>query len=356
MPISPEYAENLAAPIAALYADAERILLERIAKALAAEMDAPDWAERKLIQLQLLQAQNAGLLRELSGRSAEEIAAAILKAYNRGTAMAVADLADLVTDPARAASLTPGLPAIESMVTEAVAAASSTHGRILRATDDVFRQVIARTAPQVLLGTQTRREAAQAALDEFAGRGITGFMDRSGRNWEMASYVEMSTRAATANAAITGHSDRLLAAGIDTVQVSDAPQECSKCRPWEGKVLSLSGTARADGVPVAGTLAQAKADGLFHPGCRHSVSAYLHGYSRPAPARTADPEGDAARRRLRYLERKVREWKRREAVALSPETGEAARVKVRAYQAAIREHVASTPAKRQRQREQLGAR
>ncbi|WP_293785027.1 phage minor capsid protein [uncultured Aeromicrobium sp.] len=354
MPIGPEYAENLAAPIAALYADAERILLERIAKALAAEMDAPDWAERKLIQLQLLQAQNAGLLRELSGRSAEEIATAILKAYNRGTAMAVADMAGLVTDPARAAALTPGVPAVEAMVTEAVAGVASTHGRILRASEDVFRQVIARTAPQVLLGTQTRRQAAQAALDEFASRGITGFVDSRGRQWEMASYVEMSTRAATANAAVTGHSDRLLASGIDTVRVSDAPQECSKCRPWEGKVLSLSGVTRADGVRVAGTLAEAKAAGLMHPGCRHTVSAYLHGYSQAAPSRTADPEGDAARQRLRYLERKVREWKRREAVALTPEAGEAARAKVRAYQAAIREHVASTPVKRQRQREQLG--
>lgn len=352
MPIDPGYAENLAGPILDLYSDAERILLEKIARALAAEMDAPDWAERKLIQMQLLQAQARGLLSDLSGKSAAAIAEAILRAYNRGTAMATLDLAGIVEKGQIGA---PGLPAVEALVTEAVGNVAATHGRILRSVDDVFRDVISRTAPQVLLGTQTRREAAQAALDRFASRGITGFVDRAGRRWDMASYVEMSTRAAVGNAAIDGHAQRLLAAGQDLVRVSDAPQECSKCRPWEGKILSLSGLPRTDGVKVAGTLAEARAAGLHHPSCRHSISIYIPGVTNTRPnGRTADPAGDAARQRLRYLERKVREWKRRSAVALDDTAKATANAKVRAYQSAIRDHVASTSAKRQPAREQIG--
>lgn len=355
MPVHPGYAESLAGPILDLYADAEQRLLERIAKALAAEIDAPDWAERKLIQIQLLQAQASGMLRDLSGKSSEAIAEAILKAYNRGTALAVADLAKLLD--AGPAGLPPGLPAVERLVAEAVSGVSATHGRILRTVDDVFRTVVSETAPQVLLGTQTRREAAQSALDRFAARGITGFVDRAGRRWDMASYVEMSTRAAVGNAAVQGHVDRLVAAGHDLVSVSDAPQECKICRPWEGKVLSLSGARRVDGVDVAGTLAEAKRAGLMHPGCRHSVSIFIPGVTEISPhGKTADPQGDADRQRLRAMERHVRAWKRRQAVALSPEAEKAAGVKVRAWQAAIREHVASTSAKRQPQRERLGAR
>lgn len=353
MPIHPGYAENLAGPILDLYTEAERILLERIARALAAEIDAPDWAERKLIQIQLLQAQASGLLADLAGKSASEIANAILTAYNRGTAMAAADLAKIIeAGPAGA----PGLPAVERLVTEAVGNVAATHGRILRTVEDVFRDVIAKSAPQVLLGTQTRREAAQAALDQFAMRGVTGFVDRTGRRWDMASYVEMATRSAVSNAAIQGHTDRLQAAGHDLVVVSDAPQECSVCREWEGKVLSLSGV-RHVGVKVAGTLARAKSAGLFHPGCRHSISIYIPGVTETSPhGRTEDPQGDADRQRLRDMERHVRDWKRRQAVAMTPEAEKAAGAKVRAWQAAIREHVASTTAKRQPARERLGTR
>lgn len=353
MPLSPEYTAGLADTLVGLYQDAEQILLERIARALAQGIDGPRWAEEKLLQVQLLQARTVRQVATLSGRSAEEVAAAIVKAYNRGAAVAQADVAALL-DGRPGPSLPPGLPAVEALVAETTSNLSTASRGLLRVTDDVFREVIARTAPQVLLATQTRREAAQSALNAFADRGVTGFTDRAGRRWALESYVEMATRTSTMNAAVAGHTDRLLANGQDLVVVSDAPQECKLCRPWEGKVLSLTGLARADGVRAAGTLEQAKADGLFHPGCRHSVSLYLPGVTK-TPSRTADPEGDRARQQLRYLERQTRAWKRRQAVALDETARVEAGARVRAYQARIREHVASTSAKRQPQRERLGA-
>jgi hypothetical protein len=354
MAVSADYTANLAADVVGLYQDAEQILLQRIARALAQDMDAPDWAERKLLQVQLLQQQTVRQLQELTGRSAQEVAAAVLKAYNRGQALAATDLAALAAgatgDPG---GLPPGLPAVESLVTETVGAVQATHAGILRSVDDVFREVIARSAPQVLLGVQTRREAAQSALDQFAARGVTGFTDRAGRRWALESYVEMATRAGTANAAVDGHVARLAAGGHDLVIVSDAPQECKICRPWEGKVLSIAAVRRVDG-PAVDTLAAARRDGLFHPGCRHSVSAYLPGVTK-TPTRTADPEGDAARQRLRYLERQTRAAKRQVAVALDDTARAAAQARVRAYQSKIRAHVGSTAAKRQPGRERLGA-
>lgn len=352
MALSPDYVANLADTVVGLYQEAERILLERIGRALAADMDAPDWAERKLIQIQLLQAQTVRQIAELTGRSAEEIAAAIVKAHNRGAAAASQEIAALLSAATRA-PVAAGLPAVEALVTETVAGVQASHSRILRAVDDVFRTVIARTSAQVLLGTQTRREAAQAALNEFADRGVTGFRSRDGRNWALESYVEMSMRASAMNAAVKGHTDTLVAAGQDLVMVSDAPQECDKCRPFEGKVLSLTGVRRLD-VEFMTTLDDARSRGLFHPGCRHSVRLYLPGVTK-APTRTADPAGQAAREYLRSRERMVRKWKRRELVALDEPAREAARAKVRAYQGQIREHVASTSAKRQPHRERLAA-
>jgi len=69
---------------------------------------------------------------------------------------------------------------------------------------------------------------------------------------------------------------------------------------------------------------------------------------------TADSAGDAARQKLRYLERQVRSWKRTQAVALDPAAERKAGAQVRAYQAKIRELVATTSAKRIPAREQVG--
>ncbi|MEX5713202.1 phage minor capsid protein [Parafrankia sp. FMc6] len=83
----------------------------------------------------------------------------------------------------------------------------------------------------------------------------------------------------------------------------------------------------------------------------HSASAYLPGVTRLPEGPTDDPQGDADRQRLRALERKVRAARRLEASAVTPEARKAAAAKVRQGQAAIREHVATSTAKRQPHRE-----
>lgn len=358
--MSPDLASGLARATVEVYAEAERILLARIARTLGANLDSPTWAEEKLLQVQLLRLQAEQLLLALTGQVEQTVAEAVAVAYNRGTAAAVSDLASVlgvaleqVADPV------PGSAAVQRLVAEAVTNVTATHARILRTVLDVYRQVVADTSAQVLTGTVTRREAAQRALDRFAARGVTGFVDRAGRGWQLESYVEMAVRSTTARAAVNAHADRLQQLGQDLVIVSDAPQECRLCRPWEGKVLSLSGgtvgtIAGSRGVRVAGTLAQARSEGLFHPGCRHSTGLYQPGITR-LPGRTADPQGDADRQKLRYLERQTRQAKRLEQVALDDDARAKAAARVRARQAQIREHVATTSAKRQPQRERIGA-
>ena len=367
MPVSPTLAENLALAVVSAYLEAERSLLARIAASVARGLDAPNWAEQQLLAVQAYRRDAQATLAALQETTAQAATVAVETATNRGTAAAAAELAVALGRPVvDLLGEVPGRGAVVRLAAELVERITSTHPRILRVTMDAYREVIARVTPRTLLGAETRRDTAQAALDDFAARGITGIVDRTGRGWELASYVEMATRTATAHAAVDAHSERLMSAGMDLVQVSDAPQECKVCRPWEGKVLSLSGVtvgaverehATEDGrtvrVRVAGSLAAARAAGLYHPGCRHSHSVYLPGVTK-APTGTADPEGDAARQRLRALERRVRRAKRLEAVALDPQARRAANARVRAAQKDIRDHVASTSAKRQPQRERIG--
>ena len=347
MPLSPDVAWDLAEPVVDVYAEAERRLLERIGRSLAAGLDAPGWAETKLLEVQLLQRHTAADLIASTVVAQAHGTVGVQKAWNRGVAAAERDVARTVLGGLRRAStLQPTLDRIMGELTSSLQAVTQ---RVLRAVPDVYRDVIRATAPQAIIGLQTRRQAAQAALNELADRGVTGFTDKAGRQWQLDSYVEMATRAATGRAAVDGHTDRLAARGFDLVHISDAPQECHLCRPWEGKVLTTGPKVAA---PAVATLDQARAAGLFHPGCRHSTGIYLPGITN-LPTDTADPQGDADRQRLRALERRVRAAKRREAVALDPAARTAARRQVRAGQAEIREHVATTSAKRQPHREQL---
>lgn len=344
MPISPTIAEDLTAGVVEHYSEAERILLARIAKALAKGIDGPQWAQEKLLAVHQIQAQARALLKQLEAAAKKSVDEAMITAWDRGTLAANLDLK-------LPAVLLPGSQALTHMAAETVGIVIGTHPRILRSTMDLYRSVVTQASSQVLLGTQTRREAAQSALDSFAKRGVTGLIDQAGRGWDMASYTEMAVRTSTAHAAVAAHVDRLQTMGQDLVIVSNAPQECSRCRPWEGKILSLSSSAV--GTEASATLSEATEAGLFHPNCRHSTGIYIHGVTKPL-VDTEDSQGDADRQKLRYLERQVRAEKRVQAVALDPEAARKAELRVRARQAQIREHVAATSAKRQPAREQIG--
>lgn len=362
-------AEGLAEATAAVYRHHEQLLIAHMAKQLRSREAGPDWAGAKLAAMRRLRSYAENVVANLDGQMSEQVEQSIALAYRRGGAAAMEEMGRLsgasTRDLATIREALPGAQAVNRLVSSGVSTLRGTHLRILRWALDTYRAAVGAGSSSVLLGTHTRLRAAQVAWEDLITRGITGFTDRSGRNWELASYVEMAMRSTTAQAAVEGHLDRLSDAGIDLVIVSNAPQECSRCRPWEGKVLARRGPTgdlqvqhgtqnRLITVTVAGTVDQAVAAGLMHPNCRHSLSAYLPGVTK-APTNTADPEGDKARQELRRLEREVRKSKRAEAGALTPEAKARAAARVRAYQARIREHVDGTGLIRQRQREQVGA-
>jgi hypothetical protein len=362
--------EPLAETTRDMYSAAEERLLGIIARQLAAGLDAPGWVEAKLAAVQPLRRAAQAVVDELGRATQLEVFDAVAEAYNVGHRAAVAELGAL-SDDARALvdDRVPNAQAVDRVAQEAVDVVTATHRSILRAVVDTFRAVVASVAATPLLGIGTRRQAAQDAMRAFADRGIQAFVDRAGRRWQLSSYAEMAVRTATARAATEAHMRTLAEAGVDLVVVSDAPRECPLCAPWEGRVLTIGGPAGArtvevehaveDGrmvpVRVAGSLDQARAAGLQHPNCRHSVSMYSPGLTRIEQA-TSDPAGYEAGQRQREIERTIRKWKRREAAAVTPEAQRAARAKVRQWQGAMRQHLADHPdLRRNRVREQVGA-
>jgi len=399
MPVSPALAEHLAADLVDAYAEAERRLLALLAKRLAAGVDSPRWAQSKLAQVQAYKRETQALLRDLEAQARTGVETALTQAYEAGGLAAFADIAklepmdeslvalderiatveanrrsrmklglrtksedaalvrlaeqraDIMSVVGRASSVEPlaGLRALNNLNTETLGNVTATHRGILRTTQDAYRSIVADAEKQVLVGSQTRRQAAQQALDRFAKAGIKGFVGADGRGWTMESYTEMAMRTGCGRACVAGHEERLIANDFDLVIISDAPRECPTCRPHEGQVYSLSGASKR--YP---SIDSARDAGLFHCSCRHMESAYQEGVTKMLHG-TADPEGYAATTKLRYLERQTRAAKRVEAAAMDGQAKRAATAKVRECQAKIRAHVASTPAKRQPHRETLGA-
>ncbi|WP_405973326.1 phage capsid protein [Streptomyces sp. NBC_00988] len=371
MAVSPWRVEGLSAGVRDLYADAEARLLGIVARQLSDGFEAPGWAVAKLADIQPLRRSAQQVVDALSTAVDLEVWDVVAEAYNVGARAGLAELGALGDEEVRRiAETTPATRAVDRLAQETIDLVTETHRGILRGVEDGYRQVIAEVSATPLLGIDSRRQATQRAMERFSDRGLRTFVDKSGRAWQMTSYAEMATRTAVGRAAVEGHTDRLRAAGLDLVIVSNAPHECPVCQPYEGKVLSIDGPdgphevevehALDDGrtvrVDVAGSLNAARTRGFQHPNCRHSVAAYLAGVTRAPEDASEDPDGYEATQKQRAIERSIRKWKNRAAAATTPEAKRAAEARVRGWQGRMRGHLADHPELiRRREREELGA-
>jgi hypothetical protein len=162
-------------------------------------------------------------------------------------------------------------------------------------------------------------------LDELAGKGITGFTDKAGRQWDLATYVEMATRTAVSSAWDDMQADMAVRSGLDLVETGTHSTEgsCPLCSPWLGRLLSLTGTT--DGYP---TVDEAKAAGWRHPNCRCFWwvvgGRYMTDVTNPVPIEDA-LEVYKHSQEQRAHERNVRAAGRRAQAAITPQARSKAR-------------------------------
>lgn len=241
--------------------------------------------------------------------------------------------------------------------------------RITRYADDAYRAattagalVQINPALDIITNTLAKASPAEAqaqAWRELTSRGITGFTDTNGREWNLATYVEMAVRTATQRAYNASHKERLTLAGINLFTISTTGRPCPLCAPWEGKVLADSGPGTVEEaghtVEVAATIEEATAAGLFHPNCKHTLTAYLPGYTvlKPNQWTAVDEAKYQDTQKLRALERAVRMAKQVQAAAISDTGRQQAARQVRAAQANVRAFTAQTGLMRRPRREQL---
>ena len=197
--IDPDQLARLAQRLVERHRDAELAAFALVARRLAKRLDSEEWAAYQQLQATGLSRDARRIVEVLAKGRDAEVAALVTAAAGVGAREAASLLAD-------SAAADPPPTALAALTRDLAGRLAAADLRILRATDDVFRQVIARVTAQGLTGEFTRRQAAQAALDLFSGRGITGFVDAAGRQWSLASYAEMACRTAANGAARRGPS------------------------------------------------------------------------------------------------------------------------------------------------------
>ena len=350
--MTPNQLQDMASELSALYAQAEERLTAAVARRLARGVEEPGWANRKLEEVQAFRSELTRELETLS-RSAAELRSAMLDAAWDAGESGLTDELGVRLEVIPQARLA-GIAAVETELSQKFDALQSA---ILRAVDDQYRSIIGQAVAAQATGTITTKQALKQALNAFADRGISGFTDRAGRRWGMAEYSEMAVRTGMMRAAIAGYSADALEHGETLVIVSDHADECPLCRPWERKVLAIApeGLQHPD---CQGTLDGARAAGLFHPNCLHSITVYVPGLTdrtgskaRAGITPAQDEKGYANRQQQRSMERTVRKWKRRQAAAIDPEDERIARAYVVKWQRQLRALTGETKLPRKYDRE-----
>ncbi|GAA3330643.1 hypothetical protein HP467_07280 [Curtobacterium albidum] len=216
--------------------------------------------------------------------------------------------------------------------------------RITRLDNDIYKVLAPQAARVQVLDVELTPAQAQAiAWRDFTSNGITGFTDKSGREWSLSAYTEMAVRTSAARAFNAAHLERMHAIGVRYFTVSDVGSPCPLCLPWQGAVLT-DGPVVAAEMHVDATIAEARARGLFHPNCRHYLTAVFPGITTLPPRQEWTPAHEARYRAVqkqRRLELAVRKAKRQQENALDGDMTAEAKAKVRAAQKRLRDHVNS---------------
>lgn len=363
--ISPNIGQDLAEPVAEVYREAELRILRRIVWLLSQDLEVPEWDVLQLGRLQLVRAEILLELQAVNPAAAAIIQQQLADAYGQGQASAFADaasgLGDLDVQSAAQRS------AIYALAGDATRALESTQAPILRAVDDVYRRVVSDVSQQVLVGGLGRKDATQLAINRLLGKGLRGIETKRG-TMDLGTYATMAVRTATARAAVQGHEDTMGDLGLDLVIIHPGPRHCDICDKWARKTLTrgtvtgpVTVYSATDGhafqVQVDDTLSQARAGGWGHPNCRCNLEAYIPGVtvlSEAKPEGAWDQEQYDAQQRQRAIERQIRAWKTRQAIAIDPASQRAAQQRIEGWQAEQREHLAANPyLKRQSSREQI---
>lgn len=324
-------------------------MLGTVAKRLARGITEQGWAEAKARQTLAVRDELLAINTRLHEATPEMVVAALDEAYALGRRHG-----DLDQSGPIALGTRPHV--VASMAQRLTTQLHGAHVPIIRAHMDLYQRATTDTEALMQTGTMVRREAIARTVDTLVTEGVDRFEDSGGRSWHLDTYARMAGRTIAGQTAVQGQLDEMQSEGRDIVLVSDSPRECPLCRPFESKLLSITGRTIGEtheGREVETLYSTAVAAGLHHPNCTHRADPFIPGLTDIDPA-DANPKGYQQQQELRRLERNARALKRRLAAAEQfgdTPTARKLKQRIKANSARIKAHTEASGQLRKRDRE-----
>lgn len=333
----------------------ETDILGRIAYYLSrGSIASADWQTMKLRDLGLLSYDVQRIINKYRGRillqtgreveaSADDILRLIRENSPKGKKL-VATRTDAMRD------------IINTWVSSATSKTNIAMATLAQSAGKKYVAAVSKASLSVVTGTDTLQKSVMRSIGELEK--LDAFVDSAGRTWTPEGYVKMVVRSNQRRVSTETMFQAAREGDTDLVEVSSHAGARPKCAPYQGKIFSISGTHPK--YPPLSSTSYGEPDGLNGINCGHIFYPFWEGVSEktysPFPAKENRETYEQSQQQRAY-ERKIRYYKRKEAIARDTVGGEQEAAKwkarVKESQAELRSFIDETGRTRQRDREAI---
>lgn len=365
--------QQAAETVDSVFIDLESQLMQNIARHLrdwSKPIDTDKWLMQKLGEIGKLNQENIKSIAKMSGlsqtaaeRMLNELADEAVKNMEPGFRhIARSGLAENAVDVSKSKNVKRVMKNLRKQAKESI---NLTNTTMLHKAQEAFKNLVQNTsqealrimnsnAASVITGAEARQQALRRNIKQFNEKGITGFVDKRGRNWTPEAYVNMAMRTTAGSVANEMQTARCLDYGINLISIDAHSGARPKCAKDQGKIFDLnnkSGTTEdLDGRKIKyypwNSSSYGEPDGLLGINCGHHKYPFVPGVNiqRYFPTDDLDANNKLYKQTQvqRALERDVRKQKRE--CMLYDEIGdkdafEEAAVKLKSKEAKLKNYV-----------------
>lgn len=333
--------QQKAETIDSVYIDLEARLMQNIAKHLRdweQPIDTDRWLMQKLAEIGKLNKENIKTIAQMSGlsqtaaeRMLNDMAEDAIKNTDPGFQyMARQRMIGVVVDAEKSKSVKRVMHNLRKQAKDSL---NLTNTTMLHKAQEAFKTLVQNTAEEalkimnnntgaVITGAESRQQALRKTIRQFNDNGITGFVDKRGRNWTPEAYVNMAMRTTAGSVANEVQTARCEDMGVNLIQIDSHSGARPKCAKDQGKIFSLDNTSGTtedlNGRKIRyypwNSSSYGEPDGILGINCGHHKYPFIPGVNiqRYFPTEDMDANNRLYKQTQvqRALERDVRKQKR----------------------------------------------
>lgn len=333
--------QQKAETIDSVYIDLEARLMQNIARHLRdweQPIDTDRWLMQKLAEVGKLNKENIKIIAQMSGISqtaAERMLNAMAEEAIQNTEpgfqyLARQRLIDGIVDAEKSKNIKRVMKKLQKQAKDSL---NLTNTTMLHKAQEAFKNLVLNTAEEalkimnnntaaVITGAESRQQALRKTIRQFNEKGITGFVDKRGRNWTPEAYVNMAMRTTAGSVANEVQTARCEDMGVNLIQIDSHSGARPKCAKDQGKIFDLnSGSGYTEDLRGRkiryypwNSSSYGEPDGILGINCGHHKFPFVPGVNiqRHFPTEDMDANNRLYKQTQvqRALERDVRKQKR----------------------------------------------